>query len=269
MIPVDAAHIVEFGEAEAYADLVAAASPAYASQFGIRVHRLGSAFVFTAAAFDIPLFNRVVGLGLKEPATEALVDEAIAHFESLGVNNFAFQMSPQARPAITTQWLSARQLRAPDNWVKMIHTPTSPPEIQTNLQIRQIGPDQAEAFASIAANAFGMPPVIKPWLTPLVGRAAWRIYLAFDANKPVGCGVLFIKDKIGWLGIAGTLPAARGRGAQGAIMAKRIQDAIHLGCQWIVTETGEETLPHRNPSYHNMIRTGFELVYPRPNYIRV
>ncbi|HKZ71229.1 MAG TPA: GNAT family N-acetyltransferase [Anaerolineales bacterium] len=264
--PPAIARLVEFGEAEAYADLYNATPPDYAAQFGIGVHRIESAFMFTALAFDIPLFNRVVGLGLREPATEAMVDEAIAHFQGRGVKHFAFQTSPEAQPVGLGGWLTARNLRSPDNWVKMIRGTEPPPEIKTDLRVELIGPDDTNAFSEIAAIAFGMPPVVGAWLTPITGRAGWRHYLAFAGDGPVGCGALFVKDKIGWLGIAGTLPAARGRGAQGALMAGRIRDATELGCEWIITETGEETLANPNPSYRNMVRMGFKLIYPRPNY---
>jgi hypothetical protein len=264
--PPAIARLVEFGEAEAYADLYHATPPDYAAQFGISVHRIESAFVFTASAFDIPLFNRVLGLGLNEPAAEARVDEAIAHFQGRRVKHFAFQTSPEARPAELNDWLTARGLRSPDNWVKMIRGTEPPPDIQTDLRVGLIGPDEADMFSQIAAIAFGMPPVVGKWLAPITGRANWRHYLAFDGGQPVGCGALFLKDKIAWLGIAGTLPAARGRGAQGAIMAQRIRDAVELGCEWIVTETGEETPENPNPSYRNMVRMGFNLAYPRPNY---
>jgi hypothetical protein len=40
-----------------------------------------------------------------------------------------------------------------------------------------------------------------------------------------------------------------------------------MGCSHIITETSEE-LPHRpNPSFRNMMRAGFDVVYQRPNYM--
>ncbi|MBI3243339.1 MAG: hypothetical protein HYZ49_13700 [Chloroflexi bacterium] len=267
MTPEEIARLVEFGEAEAYADFYAATPADYAAQFGINVQRLGSGFVFTTAAFDIPLFNRVVGLGLDEPATESMVDEAVAHFRQRGVKHFAFQQSPLARPTELPAWLAARGLRVSDNWVKVIRGTEPPPAIRTDLRVEVVGPERGDDYSEIAAVAFGMSLVIKPWLAPIMGRMNWRHYLAFDGDKPVGCGALFVKENIGWLGIAGTLPAARGRGAQGAIMARRIRDGIELGCQWLVTETGEETPTAPNPSFHNMIRTGFKPAYLRPNYM--
>ena len=50
-------------------------------------------------------------------------------------------------------------------------------------------------------------------------------------------------------------------------MAQRIRDGMALGCRWLITETGEDTPEHPNPSYHNMLRTGFKLAYHRANYM--
>lgn len=50
-------------------------------------------------------------------------------------------------------------------------------------------------------------------------------------------------------------------------MARRINDAIAAGCKLIGTETGDDTPDDPNPSYHNMLRTGFTLAYRRPNFL--
>ena len=70
-----------------------------------------------------------------------------------------------------------------------------------------------------------------------------------------------------FLGMGSTLPEHRRKGAQGALMARRIRDAAKLGCEWVCTETGEDTPQRPNPSYHNMIRTGFEFAYLRPTWV--
>jgi hypothetical protein len=69
------------------------------------------------------------------------------------------------------------------------------------------------------------------------------------------------------LGVATTLSSARGRGAQGALLAQRIHDGLALGCTWFVTETGEETPERPNPSFRNMIRAGFTVAYHRQNFM--
>ena len=100
------------------------------------------------------------------------------------------------------------------------------------------------------------------WSASLVARDRWRAYGAFDGDALVGVGALFVEGDVGWLGLGGTLPFHRGRGAQGAVMARRIKDAIAVGCTSIATETG--ILPGRaNPSLDNMLRCGFEVAYER------
>ena len=79
----------------------------------------------------------------------------------------------------------------------------------------------------------------------------------------MAAGALYVEGDVGWLGMAGTLPFHRRRGAQGALMTRRIADAIALGCTAIATETG--ILPDRpNPSLDNMLRCGFAIAYERP-----
>jgi hypothetical protein len=92
-------------------------------------------------------------------------------------------------------------------------------------------------------------------------------YIAYAGDVPAGVGSLLISGEWGALLNAATLPEYRRRGAQGAIMARRIRDGLTLGCRWFTTETGEDTPKTPNSSYHNMIRTGFQLAYLRPNYV--
>jgi len=81
----------------------------------------------------------------------------------------------------------------------------------------------------------------------------------------VGGGALHIDRDVGWLGIGATLADSRGRGGQGAVMARRIADAAATGCTTLTTETG--ILPGRpNPSLANMLRSGFTLAYERANW---
>lgn len=265
--PVEIAHVVEFGEAAAYADLIRAAPADLATSLGLTVTKVGSAIALTMRAVDILLFNRVMGLGLVEPALEAMVDEVVAHYRSQGLKHFGFQLSPAAQPAALPEWIKARGFQARDNWVKVIRGSEPAPQIDTDLRVDEIGSEHRRGFSTVALTAFGMPESLRPWLEAPIGRPGWHCYAAFDGEQAVGAGALFVKGEVAWLGVGSTLPSHRGRRAQGAIMARRIRDAIALGCRWIVTETGEETPQQPNPSWHNMLRTGFRLVYPRPNYV--
>lgn len=262
MNSLELAQLVEFGEAEACADMQLAAAASLAT----RVERIGSAIALAASQIPIVLFNRVVGLGLHEPATEAMLDDVVAMYREAGVTKYIVQISPAAQPAELPAWLEARGLSARDNWAKVYRPATAPPEVSTDLRIECIGREYAETFAQVACTAFGMPLALSPMLVATIGRPGWRHYLAFDGNEPVATGALYAQGSVGWLGVGSTLPTHRRRGGQGALMARRIRDGVALGCTWLVTETGEDVPARPNPSYHNMLRTGFALAYQRSNY---
>lgn len=263
MDPTQLAELVEFGEAEAYADMFAAAP----LEWGLHVERWGSVIALVAPPIDVMLFNRVLGLGLREPASEAQLDELVALYRQASVRHFGIQLSPIAQPSAVKDWLYTHGLRPTDNWAKVYRVVDQPIEIHTDLRMEVIGREHAADFGRVACAAFGMPSALQPWLENLVSRANWHVYLAFDGEQAAAGGALFVRGKVGWLGIEGTLASHRRRGGQGAIMAQCIRDAAQLGCRWVITETGEDLPDRPNPSYHNMLRTGFTLAYQRPNYV--
>jgi len=65
-----------------------------------------------------------------------------------------------------------------------------------------------------------------------------------------------------WLGMAGTLPEARGRGAQGALLRARSAGAPGL----VITETWVPPPGGHNTSLANMHRAGFITIAERANY---
>ena len=79
-------------------------------------------------------------------------------------------------------------------------------------------------------------------------------------------GALFVDGDQAWLGLGATLPEARGRGAQSALLAERIRLAAEAGSTTVTTETGvrEDGRPER--SYRNILRAGFEEAFVRPNW---
>lgn len=255
------AELVEFGEADAYADMFQAAPPS----LGMSVKHIAGAVVISTSALPIALFNRVIGLGLREETTLSSIQTCLEVFRQAGAPEFMFQLSPAAQ-AEAPKLLATQGLQPRGNWAKMYRPATGPVQIPTELRVERIGPEHAADYAQVVLAAFGMPPFLAPWLINLVARPNWHHFMAFDGNKAVAASSLFVRQNIGWLGIGGTMPTHRRKGGQGALMAHRIQHAAALGCEWVITETGEDTPAQPNPSFHNMLRTGFQLAYLRANW---
>jgi hypothetical protein len=91
--------------------------------------------------------------------------------------------------------------------------------------------------------------------------------MALDGDRPAAIAAMFVQGGYAWFDMAGTLSEYRGRGAQGALLQRRIRDAARMGCRWIVVETAEETPERSAPSYRNTLRSGFQVAYLRPNYM--
>ena len=260
----EVADLVEFTEGTAHREMFAAAPPA----FGFEVHASDDYVARFAPSFDFMMFNRVVGLGVRKPASEETVAGLLEKYRSRAITNFAIQLSPAANPPALQNWLTDQGLSVRDNWTKLYRNATTAiTPVSTDLRIEHIDRTRADEFADTALKGFGMPVELAPVVSAPIGLPDWRHYIAWDGSTPAAVAALMIKPPVAWLGIATTLPDYRRRGAQGSLMNRRIQDAIELGCEWIVTETGKDLPDKPNPSFRNMLRTGFVVAYDRPNYM--
>ncbi len=265
----DLAPIVEMSEAEAWNDFFLAAPADLGAQLGLQTEYYGSTVALIASKLEKVMFNRVVGLGILEPADPTAVDAILEDYAEAHARTFAVQVSPFAHPPALPDWLRSHGLAPRGNRAIVYRSAQPPPpQAKTNLRVEMIGPADGSRFAEIACGVFDMPSELQPWLAATVNRDGWLHYMAFDSARPVACAALFVDGNVGWLGWAATLEPDRNRGAQSALMERRVNDGVAMGCDWFVSECAEETPGHPNPSYHNLLRNGFQLAYLRPNWMR-
>ena len=252
-------------------DLEAAASrdhfAAAPARLGVSTLSQGGVTVLRAPTIPSPMLNRVIGLGNHAEASDDDIDGVLA---AIGPVTLFVHVGPAARPSDLRARLETRGLAPASrpSWVKVARGREPAPAVDTELDVRELGPDHADAFGRVATVAFEMPPSLAPWFAALVGRPRWRVFGAFAGDELAGVGALFLDGEAAWVGIGGTLPAHRGRRAQRAVMARRIDAAIGAGCTLIATETGEPAPGTRNPSLDNMIACGFRPVCVRLNLAR-
>lgn len=263
------ADIVEFAEARAWTDYFHAAPDWLTEQLSIRIEQVGNATLMIVPGLDDPFYNRVVGLGISETASEVQLDEIIGRFHAQGVENFWFQIGPTARPNHLWEWLEQRGFYANGSWVKAIRDTSTPPYVDTGLELRTIDPEWADAFAAVGVEAYGLPELFFPMLAATVGRPGWRHYLAFDGDFPGAAAAMHIVNDVAWLGFMGTRPSHQRRGAQTALITRRIYDASQAGCRWVVSDTFEHDPEKPNRSLTNLERLGFHTAYWRVNFMKV
>lgn len=246
-----------------------AAPPDLAAAARLGCARFGAALLVHAAAFDVLMHNRVVGLGVAEPARLEVVDEAEARFRALGAKRFMVPVAPGAEPADLADRLAERGFYRHNHWIRLVRDADAPGEARSDLRVAPLDASHAPEFGRIEAEAFGHPPEVAAWNAALVGRPGWQFVGAFDGDTLAGVGGLFVNGEAAWFGFASTRAGWRGRGAQSALIARRLELARAAGCRWCVVETAADTPEKPNPSTHNLRRMGFRDAYERPNWVKL
>jgi GNAT superfamily N-acetyltransferase len=253
-------------EAAAWLSAWDAAPGSVRAEAGLSVERDGAVTAFRAGHAPTWFFNRVIGLGLDQPARPAQVAAILDRYRELGVPH-GVGLVPGALPAELPRWLEERGLVPTTTLARMVRDVTALPDPGAEVTIRPVGREDARRFGEIGARGFDMPRFCIDWFAQLVGRDGWRTYLAYRAGEPIATGALYVHGTVGWLGFGSTLPDHRGHGVHRAMLARRIVDAADLGCRALQTETNLPRADEPTPSLDNMKRNGFRLVYARRNYV--
>jgi hypothetical protein len=259
MDPVDIAIAAERIEARAWTDWYAAAPPTVRAVGGQGVIQVADATLLMAPGIAAGLFNRAIGLGMQQPATEGALRAIIDAYRDARVASWVLQWSELARPAELPALARSLGFAAPaTSWAKMWRSREPVPRVESTLQVGEVTRlADADAWSAAVANGNGVP-ALAPWLRALYGRAGWRLFTLRDAEQAVGGGALFIDGDHAWLGMGAVLPTHRQRRGQRSLMACRLEAAIAAGAQWIFTETGEpRDAVEPNPSLANMKLCGF------------
>jgi GNAT superfamily N-acetyltransferase len=210
-----------------------------------------------------PMLNRIVDLGVDGPASEEQLDAAIA---VMGGLRYYVSLSPAAEPAEIGDWLRARGFEPSWGWMQFGRGVEPVTGVATSLAIAEIGPEHGSEFGRLLAEAYGMSPV-EAVAAAVPGRPGFSCWLALAGHEPAAAAALYVEGGAAYLGLAGTAAEHRGKGAQSALLAVRVERARELGCDAVYTETGEQLPGRPSASYRNIVRAGFEELYVLANWI--
>jgi GNAT superfamily N-acetyltransferase len=237
----------ERAELEALRDWVAAAPAGV-----VMSAEHAGALAVRSSAFPARELNRVLGV------YDVAALDAVAPFYASG--SFWIALDPEAG---LDEELLARGFVADYPWQKFARG-LEPVDARTDLKVRDA--ETPGDFAETFAEGYDLPAAAADLAAAVVGRPGWHCCVAYDERRPVATGALFESGEAGWLGAAATVPSHRGRGAQSAILAARVERARERGLRVLVTETGVPRDGRPGASYRNLVRSGFEPTYVRPNY---
>jgi GNAT superfamily N-acetyltransferase len=258
----------EWIERSALEDVYRAAPPEVARQLGLQPFSHGGAFVGLAASLPASaiVVNRTIGLGVTMPATRDQVEEIVGAHAAAGVTRYFVHRHPQSAPPELDAWLQGAGLVPARGWQKF-ERPLDPVEpVRSGLEIRHVGREHGEDFARIACAAFDMGEEAVPWLAELPGRSGWHVFMSFEDGEPAGTGALHVGDGLAWFDFGATAPDFRRRGSQAALLARRIEHALELGCRRLLTCTGKAVPGDPQHSYRNLLKAGFRETTTRANF---
>jgi GNAT superfamily N-acetyltransferase len=133
------------------------------------------------------------------------------------------------------------------------------------LQVTSASPAQTELWAQTSASGWSAQPEMMQFILGFarifgVTVGATAMFAELD-GQPIATGVVAIAGGVALLAGASTVPDARNKGAQSALLAHRLQFAVEQGCDIAMICA----LPG-SPSQRNAQRNGFQIAYTRTKW---
>jgi hypothetical protein len=229
---------------------------------------VGATWITVAGAmamFDGPNspITQTFGLGLFDPVTAADLARIEAFFEAHGAPAH-HEVSPVAGPAIVGLLTDRRY--QPFEFTSVMYRPIGDRNLATapnpSLHIRTVGEAEGEVWARTAAEGWSEAAGAGDFMLT-IGRilavtAGAHLYLAELEGRPIAAATLYMHEGVALMGGASTIPSARGRGAQLALLERRLQDAFANGCDIAMMGALPGSISQRNAERH-----GFRIAYTR------
>jgi hypothetical protein len=216
---------------------------------------IDAASLSPAASFNN---NRISLCADEAEMSAARLAAAVRLFEERGVDRCFAWVSPGSGMEQLRGWLSALSFtRVP--WTRyptLLHVAEPAAAVAASCEIREVDRDE------IAAARESLGEDVMDGYLQTAGNDSFHHYMAFEDGRPIAAAVLVEWEAIGYLTYASTIASARRRGAQSALIARRVADARRFGCRYVISQT----LTMLQESFANLQRAGFREVYEQEVY---
>jgi len=242
--------------------LSAATDPAVRRRYDLAATTIGGVAVLSRTGPDMLQWCQALGF-TRTPSPE-LIDEIVAHYRARGVEAARFALPATAE---TPEW----QAIVAEHGLTVAHaglrtavrSPFPSFEPRTDLRTALITPQEREQWASLMWETFDMATEAAIALTmDALKDPGFEAYACYDGDRMVATGMIWLGPGVGHLSGGATLAAYRGRGAQQALLAARVEAGRRAGCAFLVNE-GSVDGDGYSVSLRNQIRVGFV-----PQYVR-
>jgi len=216
----------------------------------------------TYAMFDGPNspLSQTFGLGLFTPLTPGVLEEIEAYFHGRGaaVNH---EVSPLAGVEVAA--LLVERGYKPIEYTSVLYRGVEAADVDTApIAVRRARPEDSALWSALSAEGWDEHPELRDFLLEMGAiLAATEGALGFIAEldeEPIATGVLRCDGGVALFGGASTIPRARNRGAQRALLNARMRHAANAGCDLAMMCASPGSASQRNAE-----RQGFRIAYTR------
>jgi GNAT superfamily N-acetyltransferase len=267
--PIAVCRAIERVEAHSALSQHRCAPPPEAERLSLTSERIGSASAVLTRKSTNLYFNRLIALGQASPATEAQLDTFLELARGHRVKAVAVPVGEAARPPELTRWLKRRGFERGHPSAKLWRggDPLQRTAGTSEVRVRRARPADASLWVDVVSQVWRSFGYRRPWYEARVATPGWYHYLAWVGQEPVAAAALYVGDvgstRVGHLVDGVTLGPWRRRGAQRALIRKRIAEGRRLGCELFTSETAPPLPRMPLVSFRNLRRQGFEMAYLR------
>jgi len=221
----------------------------------------------TYAMFDGPASpcTQTFGLGMFEEAAERDL-EALEHFFFERESEASHETCPLAHGSLL-RLLGERDYRAIEQSNVLFRTLESGITAPEGVRVRVVGPGEYDLWARVCADGWSDESEYASQMLEIgqivVRRQGNAAFLAEVEGVPAAAGALSVHDGVALLAGASTIPAARRRGAQLALLHARLEYARERGCDLAMIVTAPGSGSQRNAERH-----GFRVAYTRTKWMK-
>ena len=258
--------LIEQTEIAAWRDLIDAAPDSFKVTSGLQHKDIGGGMATNFQKMPIPLFNRVIGLGLSEPLTQKIIDEVESFYTHK--EKYLIHYSSPMIPSNADSLLRKNGFYLAGSWERVTRDNLPLKDNTENtIEVKKVDESLKESWVKFLINIYGFD--FYEWPRAFAQRKGWTHYVAFRDNKIVACRSFFMTpQKTIFSGVDAPVPGVMTPDCKPdfEIWKRAIKDGLKEGAVLFVADIELPDKEKNQPAYEGFRHLGFTIPYTRFHY---
>ncbi len=265
---MDNSFLIEQTEIAAWRDLIDAAPDIFQMAEGLKHQDIGGGMAINFEKEPIPLFNRVIGLGLEQPLTQIVIDEIKSFYTHH--EKYIIHYSSPMNPIDADSLLKQNGFYLAGSWERIVRNGmmlNNNEHTVDSIEVRLVDSTSKESWVKFLMTTYGFD--FYEWPRSFALRKGWKHYIALRNNKVIACRSFFMtKEKTVFSGVDAPVPGVMtsNYAPDFTIWRKAIQDELKEGALLFVADIELPGKEKHKAAYDGFKQLGFYIPYTRYHY---